>query len=440
MRLRSPGPPDPTAVDLSQVDFCDPATFDDAWDTYAALRALDHLHRDERNDLWVTARHEDVFHISRDPERYCSKYGVRPLIAGDMSIITLDGAEHVRQRRLINQGFTPRRVRELIPHVRQLSNEVLDQIADKGEIDFVDEFAAHVPLIIICELLGLDPDQRLHMYRWSDAMMAGDGHVDPDDPVLHEAAAAFGEYATMCIELIAARRADPQDDLISILTQAFDAGDLAKEHKAIQGMSDEDVERLRAARDEEEVQLNDDELLAFLTVLLVAGNETTRNALTGGLIALSQFPDQRQLLLDNLWDDEFATRAADEIVRYVSPVLGFIRTVTEDHTYRNTDLREGDRILMLYAGANRDERVFDDPDRLDLTRDPNPHLGFGIGPHFCLGANLARMEIVTVFQELFHRLPDITVPLEVDHTRASSSLVIGLQGIPANYTACPVPH
>jgi cytochrome P450 len=172
----------------------------------------------------------------------------------------------------------------------------------------------------------------------------------------------------------------------------------------------------------------------------VAGNETTRNALTGGLIALSQFPEQRQLLLDNLWDDEFMARAADELVRYVSPVLGFIRTVTEDHTYRNTDLKEGDRILMLYAGANRDESVFDRPDELDLTRDPNPHLGFGIGPHFCLGANLARMEIVTVFQELFTRLPDITVPEGVTYSRAESSLVIGLQDIPASYTACPVPH
>ncbi|MBM3663814.1 MAG: cytochrome P450 [Actinobacteria bacterium] len=440
MRLRPPGPPTAEAVDLVPVDFCDPATFDDAWDTYAALRALDGLHRDEPNDLWVTARHEDVFAISRDPERYCSRFGVRPLIAGDMSIITLDGAEHVRQRRLINQGFTPRRVRELIPHVRQLTNEVIDQIAAKGTVDFVDEFAVHVPLIIICEILGLDPEQRLDMYRWSDAMMAGDGHVDPDDPVLHQAAAAFGEYATMCIELIASRRSDPADDLISILTTAFDAGDLAKDHKAVQGISAEDVQRMHEERDRETAQLNDDELLAFLTVLLVAGNETTRNALTGGLIALSQFPDQRQLLLDNLWDAEFMNRAADEIVRFVSPVLGFIRTVTEDHTYRNTDLREGDRILMLYAGANRDDRVFDQPDQLDLTRDPNPHLGFGIGPHFCLGANLARMEIVTVFQELFHRLPDITVPLDVDYSRAASSLVIGLQDIPADYSACPVQH
>jgi cytochrome P450 family 142 subfamily A polypeptide 1 len=425
-------------MDLNTVNFCDPHTFDDAWATYAALRELDHLHLDAANDLYVTARHEDVFHISRDPELYCSKFGVRPLIAGDMSIITLDGEEHIRQRRLINQGFTPRRVRELIPHVRQLSNEVIDQIADKGEVDFVDEFAVHVPLIIICEMLGLDPDQRLSMYRWSDTMMAGDGHVEADDPVLHAAAASFGEYATMCIELIAERRANPQDDLISILTSAFDAGALAKEHKAIQGVSDEDMERINAQRDAGELQLNDDELLAFLTVLLVAGNETTRNALTGGLIALSKFPEQRQLLLDNLWDEAFMDLAADEIVRYVSPVLGFIRTVTRDHTYRNTDLKEGDRVLMLYAGANRDDRVFDRPDELDLTRNPNPHLGFGIGPHFCLGANLARMEIKTVFQELFTRLPDITVLPDLPMQRAESSLVIGLEAVHANYTACPV--
>ena len=426
-------------VDLDQVDFCDPRTFDDPWDTYRALRDLDHLHKDEKNDLFVTARHEDVFHISRDPETYCNKYGVRPLIAGDMSIITMDGEEHIRTRRLINQGFTPRRVRELIPHVRQLTNETIDQIAAKGHVDFVEDFSIHVPLIIICELMGLDPEQRLKMYRWSDDMMAGDGHVEADDPVLHRAAEAFGEYATMCIELIAERRADPQDDLISVLTQAFDAGELAKEHKAIQGVTREELER-RAAESGQPVGLNDDELLGFLAVLLVAGNETTRNAISGGLLALSQFPDQKQLLLDNLWDEAFMNTAADELVRFVSPVLGFIRTVTRDHTYRNTDLKEGDRVLLLYAGANRDERAFDRPDELDLTRDPNPHLGFGIGPHFCLGANLARMEVTTVFQELLTRLPDITVPEGITPGRADSSLVIALQDIPADFTACPVPH
>ena len=441
--------------DFSQTDFCDPRIFDQPDELYAWLRAQPTLVRDEPNNLWVAARHEDVFTVSRDPETYCNRFGVRPVIAGDMSIITLDGEEHIRTRRLINQGFTPRRVRELIPHVRQLTHEIIDQMTERvqsqasadgagdgtgGEqvtVDFVQDFAIHVPLIIICELMGRDPEQRLSMYKWSDDMMAGDGHSEADDPVLHAAAEAFGEYAMLCLELIAERRADPKDDLISILTQAFDAGDLARDHKALQGVTKEELEER-----ENYSSLNDDELLAFLAVLLVAGNETTRNAISGGLVALSKFPEQKKLLLDNLWDDEFMDRAVDELIRYVTPVLSFIRTVTHDHTYRGTDLVEGDRVLMLYGSANRDETVFEHPDELDFNRAENPHLAFGIGPHFCLGANLARMEVKTVFQELLSRLPDIDVPQDLTPGRGNSTLVIALEDIPATYTGsgCPVPH
>ena len=435
---------DDRRADFANTDFTDPRVFDDPWALYAWLRDQDSLHYDAANDLYVAARHEDIFHISRDEVTYCSRFGVRPKIAGDMSIITLDGDEHVRQRRLINKGFTPQRVREMIPHVRELTNEIIDELEAKaaaGEgvpLDFVENFAIHVPLIIICELMGLPAEQRLKMYGWSDTMMAGDGHVEADSPQLLAAAESFGEFAVMAIELIAERRADPQNDLISILTQAFDDGALTKEHKAIQGVSDED--RLKMA--ENGNGLNDDELLAFLTVLMVAGNETTRNAITGGMLALSRFPEQRQLMLDNLSDEAFMATAADELVRYVTPVLGFIRTVTVDHEYRNTTLKEGDRILMLYGGANRDPRVFTDPDVLDLTRSPNPHLGFGIGPHFCLGANLARMEVTTVFQELLTRLPDIEVPEGITPDRGDSSLVLALQHMPATFTPgeCPVAH
>jgi cytochrome P450 family 142 subfamily A polypeptide 1 len=423
-------------IDLDAIDFLDPRTYDRPGAVYRAARDLDHLHYDAKNDLYIAARHEDVFHISREPERYCNKFGVRPVIAGDMSIITLDGDEHVRTRRLINAGFTPRRVRDLMPHVRELTNEIIDQISDEGHIDFVEQFAIHVPLIIICELMGLNPEQRMKMYRWSDDMMAGDGHLD--GPVLVAAAEAFGEFATMCLELIAERRADPQNDLISVLTQAYDDGALAKEHKATQGVTEEHIAR----RKELDGGLNDDELLAFLAVLLVAGNETTRNAISGGLLALSQFPDQKQLLLDNLDVDDFVDRAVDELIRFVSPVISFIRTVTTDHTYRGTELKEGDRVLLLYQSANRDERVFDDADVLDLQRDPNPHLAFGIGPHFCLGANLARMEVKLVFQELFARLSDITIDGDAELDRGDSSLVIALQHLPATFTAggCPVAH
>ncbi|MFM7068085.1 MAG: cytochrome P450, partial [Actinomycetes bacterium] len=182
------------------------------------------------------------------------------------------------------------------------------------------------------------------------------------------------------------------------------------------------------------------ELLAFLAVLLVAGNETTRNAITGGMLALSRFPEQKQLLLDNLDIDDFMDTAVDEIIRYVSPVLNFIRTVTADHEYKGVQLKEGDRILMMYPSANRDERVFDQPDVLDITRDPNPHLAFGIGKHFCLGANLARMEVKLIFQELLSRLPDITIDTSVPVERGESSLVLALQHMPADFTACPVAH
>ncbi len=431
--------------DFATTDFTDPRVFDDPSELFAWLRAQETLHFDAANGLYIAARHEDVFTLSRDEETYCSKFGVRPAVAGDMSIITLDGEEHVRQRRLINKGFTPRRVRELIPHVRQLTNEIVDEMeakaaAEGSEVDFVSDFAIHIPLIIICELMGLDPEQRLSMYGWSDAMMAGDGHVEPDSPQLHAAANAFGEFCVLALDLIAKRRENPEDDLVSILTQAFDGGELERQTEKAQyvGVDEEFKAQMQA-----EERLQDDELLAFLTVLMVAGNETTRNAITGGLLALSRFPEQKQLMLDNLHDEEFMATAVDELVRYVTPVLGFVRTVTVDHTYRGTELKQGDRVLMLYGSANRDETVFESPDELDLRRSPNPHLAFGIGPHFCLGANLARMEITTVFQELLTRLPDITVPSDGLPSRGDSTLVLALNHLPASFTpgsGCPVAH
>ena len=424
-----------TLTEDRTVDFCDPKTYDDPWELYAWLRSRpEALFYDEGNDLWIAAKHADVFQLSREPERYCNRFGVRPVIAGDMSIITLDGEDHTRTRRLINKGFTPGQVRKLIPHVRELTQQLCDDIAEKDELDFVEDFAIHIPLIIICELMGLDPETRLRMYRWSDAMMDGDGHADPDDPVLHAAAHAFGEYAEVCLELIAERRANPtSDDLIGILTQAFDAGQLDKPegHKPLQGV-DEPVTDGR--------QLDDEELLAFLTVLLVAGNETTRNALSGGMLALSRFPDEKQRMVEHLHDDAFMDLAVDELIRYVSPVLSFIRTVTEDHEYKGHQLSEGDRVLLLYQSANRDETVFDRPDELILDRDPNPHLAFGIGPHFCLGANLARMEVKTVFQELLSRFPDLDITQAPPLPRGDSSLVLALQHLSAatgTDTGCP---
>jgi cholest-4-en-3-one 26-monooxygenase len=396
------------------IDVLDPRFYDDPWEAYRWLRANAPLWWDARNEMWVVSRHEDVSHISRHQELYSAAQGVRPKVAAPMSIISMDDPEHTRQRRLVNRGFTPRMVRQLADHIRELSNEIIDEIAERGECDFVEDFAIHVPLIVVAELMGLDPDQRQKLYRWSDAMMAGDGHLDPEDPVLVAAAEAGGEFAMTCVELIEQRRIDgTTDDIIGILTQAFDGGALSHG-----GGGTED-------------EISHDELIMFLILLVVAGNETTRNALSGGLVAFTRFPDQHRKLLD---DPGLIDLAVDEIVRYVSPVMSFMRTVTEDHTYQGVDLRAGDRVFMLYQSANRDEAVFDDPDEFRIDRDPNPHLGFGIGTHYCLGANLARAEIGVVFTELFARLRDIRAVAPDAIERGDSSLVLALNRLPAVFT------
>ena len=412
-----------TPTTAPEFDILDPHFYDDPWDVYRWLRLNDPVHWDERNGLWVVSKHEDVVHISRHTELYSSAQGVRPVLDVPLSIIAMDDPEHTRVRRLINRGFTPKRVRELTEHMRDLTGELIDDIAQRGEIDFVEDFAIHLPLIIIAELIGLDPDQRLQLYQWSDAMMNGEGHTEADDPALIAAATAFGEYAALCAELIAERRGKPvTEDLISILTNAYDEGAL------VTGVS-------AAAADPEAADLEgtmtDDELFMFLCLLVVAGNETTRNALTGGLLAFSRFPEQRDLLIaePNLIDS-----AVEEIVRYVSPVISFTRTVTETHDYNGHTFEQGQKVLMLYQSANRDEEVFDAPDEFRITRDPNPHVGFGIGTHYCLGANLARAEINVVFEQLFRRLHDLRVPEGVTPPRGENTLVIALKHLPAVFT------
>ncbi|MGI9601846.1 MAG: cytochrome P450 [Acidimicrobiales bacterium] len=415
---------------MEPLDFCDSGTFDDPWSTYTWLRAEEPMYRDDPNDLWVVSRYADLVHISRHPERYSSAQGVRPKGASELSLLAMDDPEHTRVRRLVNKGFTPRQVRQIMPHVRDLSRQLAAEIGERGEVDFVGDVAIHIPLIVIAELLGLDPDARLQLYQWSDNMMAGDGRTDPDDPVLLGAMTAFGEYAALLQELIAVRRADPTDDLIGVLTQAHDAGELAELADGSTEMTPSDDE-----------PLEEHELLLFLATLLVAGNETTRNAISGGLLALSQFPDEQARLVEHLDDDHFLDLAVDELIRFVSPVLSFTRTVTEDHVYEGEGytqpLKAGDRVLMLYQSANRDERVFDDPDQLRLDRDPNPHVAFGIGTHYCLGANLARMEVKVVFEELLRHLPDIRVPDGVGPERGESTLVLALNKLPAVFDPVP---
>jgi cytochrome P450 family 142 subfamily A polypeptide 1 len=415
-------PADPTAPAApAALDLNDPRLYDDPWDFYRWLRSEAPVWWNEASGMYAISRHEDVSAISRNPALYSAAGGVRPLVPVPMSIISMDDPEHTRQRRLISKGFTPMRVRALTERIRELSNEVIDDIQGRGRIEFVKDFAIHVPLVVIAELMGLDPAMRDRLYGWSDAMMDGDGHFEAGDPVLERAAVAFMEYTDNCRSLIDERRTKPRDDIISVLTAAYDDGDLAwsEEARALHRTDDE---------------LTNDELLMFCALLVVAGNETTRNAISGGLRAFSLFPDQQEKLIAN---PDLIDSAVEEIVRWTTPVLSFMRTVTEDHQLHGVDLHAGDRVMLLYQSANRDERVFADPDDFVIDRNPNPHMGFGTGPHYCLGANLARLEVAVVFSELFRRLPDIRAAAPTDPlSRSDSSLVLGIRELPAIFTPC----
>lgn len=417
-------------------DVCDPAFYLDPWDSYRWLREHAPVAWDEKNRIWVVSTFEGVFEVSRDTDTFVSGEGIRPVSSVDLSLIGLDGEQHTRQRRLINKGFTPRAVGNLEQHVRDIADEVIESIADKTTGDFVPDVAIHVPLIVIAELMGLPMDDREKFWRWSDDMMGGEGAVDPvaDAERMEKAANAFTEYTTFAAELVAQRRAEyaaakaeaeargepapapRSDDLISVLVAAHDEGVL----------SDHVGEDLS--------QLDDAELLMFLVLLVVAGNETTRNAMSGGMIAFSRNPEQWELFKANVDDPEFTHRAADEIARYVSPVLNFARTATRDTVLLGQPIAKGEKVLMMYQSANRDATAFDAPEEFRVDREENAHLAFGIGPHFCLGANLARLEIRIVFEELARKLPNIRMSEgAVPVYTGTNTLVHGVASIPVTY-------
>ena len=409
---------------FEETDLTDPTLYDDPWAFYAWLREHHPVWFDPRSNLYAVSRHDDVVAASRDTTHFSSAHGVRPVSLVPLSIVSMDDPEHTRQRRLLSKGFTPRQVRTMTDHVRELTNEVIDEVQSSGRIDFVADLAMHVPLIVISELLGLDPSIRRTLYDWSDAMIGGEAAGLDGGPAMERAAVAFAEYTGLLAGLIDERRTEPRDDLLSILTAAYDRGELSY---------DDDT---KARYDSEDVsELTNDELLMFCVLLMVAGNETTRNAIAGGLRAFSQFPDQRDLLVAR---PELIDGAVEEILRWTSPVLNFTRTVVAPVTLGGVELSEGDQVLLLYPSANRDERVFDAADQFRIERDPNPHVAFGFGSHYCMGANLARMEIKVVFEELFRRLPDIAAddphgPLD----RSPSAFVAGIHRMPATFTpAC----
>lgn len=377
----------------ADVAFLDPATWDQhVHERLRWLRENSPIHWSEKDGCWLVSKYEDVAAISKNQELFTSAQGVRMGNAPKIGLIDEGEPRHTQLRNLINKGFTPRMVKKLEVAFREITTEAIDAIAHKGEADFVEDVAVPLPLSLIAEMIGIRKEDRKTFHRWSDAMIRGDGNLDKPE-IMAAAAQAFMEYSAYVREIIEDRRRDPKDDLVSILVGAKDRGILGNFGQA-------DV---RGVQTEEQLELANDELIMLLVILLVAGNETTRNAISGGMQLLIDNPGERKKLID---DPSLIPSAVEEMVRLVSPVHSFARTVTEDTEVRGVKLRKGDRVLLLYPSANRDADVFEDPDAFRVERNPL-HLGFGIGPHFCLGANLARMEMRVAFEELLRRLPDM---------------------------------
>jgi cholest-4-en-3-one 26-monooxygenase len=313
-------------------------------------------------------------------------------------MINQDAPRHTRLRKLINKGFTNRMTRQMETHIRKLAGEIVDGVARKGECDFVATIASELPLLVIAELVGCPIEDRGKLFQLSNRMI---GFEDPEFADGENATSAMLELLEYAGHLGDLRRADPRDDLTSVLVHA-----------------ELDGERL------DELSFN-----MFFILLILAGNETTRNAISGGMLALSEHPDQRKKLASDL---SLLPTAAEEILRYVSPVITMRRTATCDTVIAGQSIRENDKVVMFYPAANRDAEVFENPQHFDLVRDPNPHLAFGWGPHFCLGASLARTEIRCIFSELLTRLPDIELNGPVRRLR--SSTVNSIKSMPVRFT------
>ncbi len=358
---------------------------------------------------WALTRHADILEVSRQPELYCSGRGTNipdlPPAFNEFfgSMINMDDPRHGRLRRIVSRGFTPRQLARLEQDVQRRARETLDRVIDAGACDFVAEIAAPLPLAIICDLMGIPESQTKFVFEQTNVILGlGDPEYVSEPSKIIPAALGAGKALA---------------DLM---------GDLAGQRK---GGTDFTSALLDASIDGE--TLTPQELASFFVLLVVAGNETTRNAISHGMQALCEHPDERRR-----WAADFegvAPTAVEEIVRWSSPVMHFRRTVTRDTVLSGQPLRAGEKVVLWYGSGNRDEAVFADPFRFDVLRQPNEHVGFGgPGPHHCLGANLARREIRVLFREIFRRLPDLEITGPPELLR--SDFIHGIKRMPCAWT------
>jgi cytochrome P450 family 142 subfamily A polypeptide 1 len=385
----------------------------DPYPMYRRLRDEAPVYRDPVNAIWGISRYHDVVEVEKDPSRYTSAHGSRPRIVGDVSSINNDDPLHQNKRRLVARRFTPRSVNQHEDHVRRVVTDLIDAVAPNGTCDVVSDLAAPLPARIICELLGFPPEFAPKCQEWSQVTMLSGGTYPTDgaDPQPSDATmTAVLEFATLALDTLAARRRDPRDDLLSVWA-----------HTEVE-FPDGTTE-----------PLDDDAIVHEALLLLDGGAETTRTVIGTMTLELLRHPDQRAKLIAN--PDLIGQTGVEEFIRWVTPILNMRRTATEDHTLGGEAIHAGDELLLMYSSANRDERAFDEPDTLDVTRTHNHHVAFGFGAHFCLGASLARLEIKVMFEELLRRIPELRLAPGADPRKVPSAFACAYDVIPVEFSA-----
>ncbi|AFC51642.1 MULTISPECIES: cytochrome P450 [Mycobacterium] len=384
------------------VDLTDGAFYaGDSRPVYRWMRENEPVFRD-RNGLAAAATYQAVIDAERAPELFSNAGGIRPDQDAPPMMIAMDDPAHLLRRKLVNAGFTRKRVKDREASIGALCDALIDNVCERGECDFVWDLAAPLPMAVIGDMLGVLPEERQMFLRWSDDMvtMLSSTTAQEDFQVSIDAFAAYTEYMT---SMIAARKAEPTDDLVSVLVHAEVDGE----------------------------KLADHEIVTEVLLLLIGGDETTRHTLSGGTAQILRHPRQHRQLVD---DVALLPNAIEEMLRWTAPVKNMARTMTADLEFHGTQLARGEKIILLFESANFDEAVFGDPESFRIDRYPNNHLAFGFGTHFCLGNQLARLELSMMLERLLKRLPDMELVSQDPLPLRPANFVSGLERMPVTFT------
>lgn len=385
------------------VDLTDGNFFADggARDSYRWMRAHEPVFRD-RNGLAAAATYQAVLDAERNPEVFSNTGGIRPDQPAMPYMIDMDDPQHLLRRKLVNAGFTRKQVMDKAAGIATLCDTLIDAVCERGECDFVRDIAAPLPMAVIGDMLGVLPADRATLLKWSDDLVCGLS-ASADEAALQAVMDAFAGYSGFAMETTAKRRAEPTGDLFSILVNAEVDGQ----------------------------RMSDDEIVFETLLILIGGDETTRHTLSGGTEQLLRHHDQWERLIA---DGSLVPGAVEEMLRWTSPVKNMARTILQDNEFHGTQLREGEKMLLLFESANFDESVFGDPENFRIDRNPNSHLAFGFGTHFCLGNQLARLELTTMLHTILTRLPDLRLADDSALPLRPANFVSGLERMPVVFT------